>query len=67
MKKDHTDMSLEELHKEYDLWNKLANSGNNCNVTGFAHQMRDAAAKWMKVKENETRRLCTESQGSPSS
>ena len=66
MSKPHDTMTLDELYAEYDLWNKMANSGNNCNVTGFANTMRDAAFKWIKVKENEARNLCTESQGNPS-
>lgn len=63
----HDEMTIEELQAEYDIWNKMANSGNNCNVTAFAHQMREAAAKWIKVREDEIRNIRTESQGNTGS
>ena len=60
-------LPLDELYKEYDHWNKLANSGNNSNVTGFAHAMRKAADKWIRIREDEARRLCSQGESDTSS
>ncbi len=68
MNKPFSEMNLMELHSEYDHWSKELCSGSQWGgAPSVAYRFQEECSNWIRIRENETREQCSESQGSTSS